>query len=86
MKSRHMKDLLQPPPYPLPPGQPGHEASGYVEAVGKNVNELRVGTEWHRWYIISGKAHMLNFNVMPRRICSNYRIRSAFCKQPHLNC
>jgi len=29
--------------YPLEPGAPGHEAWGYVDALGENVRELRIG-------------------------------------------
>jgi threonine dehydrogenase-like Zn-dependent dehydrogenase len=35
--------------YPYPPGQPGHEASGIIAAVGAGVTGLRVGDRVSAW-------------------------------------
>jgi threonine dehydrogenase-like Zn-dependent dehydrogenase len=35
--------------YPLPPGQPGHEAIGQVEAIGEDVTSLTVGQRVACW-------------------------------------
>jgi D-arabinose 1-dehydrogenase-like Zn-dependent alcohol dehydrogenase len=35
--------------YPYTPGQPGHEATGYVEAVGSDVTGLQVGDRVCAW-------------------------------------
>lgn len=35
--------------YPYPPGQPGHEATGAVAAVGANVTDLAVGDRVSAW-------------------------------------
>ena len=35
--------------YPYPPGQPGHEATGYVAAIGEGVVELSVGDRVSTW-------------------------------------
>jgi 2-desacetyl-2-hydroxyethyl bacteriochlorophyllide A dehydrogenase len=40
--------------YPRPPGEPGHEGWGRVEAVGAEVTSARVG---QRVALISGRAH-----------------------------
>lgn len=38
-----MFDLEKSPNYPLPPGFPGHEAAGYVYAIGSKVRGFEVG-------------------------------------------
>ncbi|MCA1596347.1 MAG: alcohol dehydrogenase catalytic domain-containing protein, partial [Chloroflexi bacterium] len=35
--------------YPYPPGQPGHEASGTIEAIGSGVTDLKVGDRVSAW-------------------------------------
>jgi threonine dehydrogenase-like Zn-dependent dehydrogenase len=35
--------------YPYTPGQPGHEATGFVEAVGDGVTDLKVGDRVSTW-------------------------------------
>ncbi|QHT59859.1 zinc-binding dehydrogenase [Paenibacillus lycopersici] len=40
---KDMFDQTRPPDYPLPPGFPGHEAVGVVEAAGPSVQGLRPG-------------------------------------------
>lgn len=35
--------------YPYTPGQPGHEATGFIEAVGEGVTELAVGDRVSTW-------------------------------------
>ncbi|QHW30891.1 zinc-binding dehydrogenase [Paenibacillus rhizovicinus] len=40
---KDMFDHSRPPAYPLPPGFPGHEAVGVVEAIGASVQGLKPG-------------------------------------------
>jgi threonine dehydrogenase-like Zn-dependent dehydrogenase len=43
--------------YPYPPGQPGHEATGEIAAVGEGVTELAVGDRVSAWRDPDHKAH-----------------------------
>ena len=43
--------------YPYPPGQPGHEATGEIAAVGEGVTELAVGDRVSAWRDPGHKAH-----------------------------
>ena len=39
--------------YPYAPGQPGHEATGVIDAIGEGVTEVAVGdrvSSWRDWY------------------------------------
>lgn len=43
--------------YPYTPGQPGHEATGYVAALGAGVSDLRVGDRISAWRDAGHQVH-----------------------------
>jgi len=53
--------------YPYTPGQPGHEATGYVAAVGAGVQSVRVGDRISAWRDSGHRVHgcYAQFVLMP---------------------
>lgn len=66
--------------YPYTPGQPGHEATGYVAAVGPHVEGMRVGDRISAWRDAGHNLHgcYAQFVLLPAESVIHVPIRLPF--------